>query len=372
VDDDLRIRILAPQRLSSPIQTNAYHTAASLVKHHHAKVDWIEPPRSPFSPAAKRDGAETSIGDIKPGVPWRNPLPGARRSRIARAAAIAYARRRIRTLDRAAFTLAYTPLAVRQVPPGDFVVYHVVDAPNAWSDAPPDMGQFERALRRADLVLAASQPIHDMIQEISDQSVLFENCYNGEVFAFATLPYVPQVASYVGAVNAKKIDAELLSRVAAMHPGVNFELWGPVDADFARTLQHLCETTKNVSYQGQIGHTEANEVIARSALSVLPGPSGYSVDHSLPLKLVEAAAVGRPAVTTGPVPLWMKATARHARTASEFSQAILELTEVSPEKLRSVAAVVRDRYTYEARNSRLLDAVAMRRDGYGDSSRHLS
>jgi glycosyltransferase involved in cell wall biosynthesis len=368
VNADLRVRILAPQPWSSPIRTNAYHTAVSLVRHEHAKIDWIDPPRSPYSPADQRDGAERLIGDIQPAA-WRNPLPGVRHSRIARAASIAYARHRMRVIEKAAFTLAYTPLAVQQVPSRDFVVYHVVDAPNAWSDAPPDMRQFERALRRADLVLAASQPIYDMIKGTSHRPFLFENCYDGEVFAFAPLPDAPWVASYVGAVNAKKIDVALLSQVAAMHPEVNFELWGPVDHDFERALKQLCDSTKNISYQGQINHAEANEVIAKSALSVLPGPSGYSVDHSLPLKLVEAAAVGRPAVTTGPVPAWMTATARRARTASEFSQAILELSQVSAEELRRVAAVARDRYTYEARNSRLLDTVAMRRNSLAETSR---
>jgi glycosyltransferase involved in cell wall biosynthesis len=261
-----------------------------------------------------------------------------------------------------AFTLAYTPLAVQQVPRGDFIVFHVVDAPNAWSDAPPNMGQFERALRRADLVLAASQPIYDMIEETSHRAVLFENCYNSEIFAFAPLRDKSRVASYVGAVNAKKIDTSLLTQVAALHPEMHFELWGPVDQSFAQALEQLCRSAKNVRYQGQISHTQASEVIANSVVSVLPGPSGYSVDHSLPLKLVESAAVGRPAVTTGPVPEWMMTTARRVRNAAEFSQAILELTQIPPEELRIVAAAVRDRYTYEARSSRLLDMFSIQRE----------
>jgi glycosyltransferase involved in cell wall biosynthesis len=370
VNDKLRVRILAPQPWLSPIRTNAHHTAVSLIRHQNANVEWVDPPRSPFSPAARRDRAETLAGNIRP-ASWRNPLPGARRSRIARAASVAYARHRIRALEQAAFSIAYTPLAVQQVPPGDFVVYHVVDAPNAWTDAPPDMRQFERALRRAALVLAASQPIYDMINRITQQAVLFENCYDGEVFAFTPRPDAPRIASYVGAVSAKKIDVALLSQVAAMHPEVNFELWGPVDDDFALSLEQVCDSTKNISYQGQISQAAASEVITKSALCVLPGPRGYSVDHSLPLKLVEAAAVGRPAVTTGPVPAWMTATVRRASTAAEFSQAIVELTRVSPEELRGVAAVARDRYTYEARNLRLLETVAMRRDAHAETSRLL-
>jgi glycosyltransferase involved in cell wall biosynthesis len=110
--------------------------------------------------------------------------------------------------------------------------------------------------------------------------------------ALAALPG-PRIG-YVGAVDRRAFDAELVAAVARARPAWTFVLAGPVDPRVGACFAGVA----NVHLLGPVPYDRLPALLGACDVCLVPYRVGGRIDYVQPKKLLEYLAAGKPVVTT--------------------------------------------------------------------------
>ena len=227
------------------------------------------------------------------------------------------------------------------------VVYHVLDNyaefidRNATALRAAMHHNEERMLKRADVVVAVSDSLHQRCLQHNLSSFLVPNGVNTEMFRASTMKGVvpadlrrlPRpIIGYVGAIQPI-VDYSLLHRMSIERPEWSLVLAGPQDLDGAAqaALDTLC-SRPNVHYLGCKPVGEVPTYIGACDVCLMPYHPGKStVPDSDSIKLYEYLACGRPVVSVDvPSAARFSPLVRIARDGDEFIKGVEESLAEGP------------------------------------------
>lgn len=365
----MRVSIFAPLPSSSPIPTNAISTAKALAFFEGADVTWIEPFQSPLSRLGNAQHLPDRCGDtFAEFVEQSNLLPGDSRAKIVSVINRKFMTKKLKKVvaghDAAiCYTLPAYKVA-RQLGP---TIYHVVDWPGAWAGKEtPD--SWPLAIRHADLILASSQPLKTHLNKYGVACELAENCYDSTTFSLSSRPD-NKTALYMGAVNQQKINFGLLQRTIDANRDWKFLIVGPQSPHDQEAIQQTMRNRTNVEFAGAVNKAEAADMMRLSRLTINPAPEEIGTKYSLPLKLVESVASGRPFLTTGHIPGWAAEVCRDLTRVP-----LAEADEIDDLVLIHSASRMKAERSYQARASMLrseIQNIQQQRSGFRDQGGSL-
>lgn len=182
-----------------------------------------------------------------------------------------------------------------------------------------------RAQAAADLVTVSSAALPSRLPAVGSQPVVVANACDPTRFHpdgpvtrwIAELP-APRIG-YLGAVDTRALDGELVAAVARRHPEWAFVLAGPTTPAGRLPLAGL----RNVHLAGPVPYDEAPAFVRGFDVGLIPYRVGGRVDYVHPKKCYEYLATGVPVVAT-PLPalLTLDAPIRLASDPEEFGDAI--------------------------------------------------
>jgi glycosyltransferase involved in cell wall biosynthesis len=187
----------------------------------------------------------------------------------------------------------------------------------------------KRALRSAvagaDLVLASSTALPAQLPSSRSKPIVLANACDPDLFqpdgpAVPWLTELPgPVLGYLGAVDTRAFDAELIATVATARPEWTFVLVGPSTKAGRAALLGLT----NVHLFGAVSYEQAPAVIRSFDVALIPYRTGGLIDYVHPKKLYEYLAVGKPVVATAlPALLGLNAPIRLAVDSAAFTEQI--------------------------------------------------
>ncbi|WP_422770513.1 glycosyltransferase [Plantactinospora sp. WMMC1484] len=227
-------------------------------------------------------------------------------------------------------------------------------------------GHLRRALRHAvaeaDLVLASSSALPARLPGARRPPVVLPNgcdpeCFTADGPVAAALAELPRpILGYLGAVDTRAFDGELVAAVAAARPEWTVLLIGPSTPAGRAPLRGL----SNVRLWPAVPFAEAPALVRGFDVGIIPYRVGGLIDYVHPKKCYEYLAAGRPVVAT-PLPALreLSAPVRLAATPARFVASVeAELrTAWCPGVVaeRRAAAVPQ---SWDARGARLRDLLA--------------
>ncbi|MGP3924095.1 glycosyltransferase [Streptomyces sp. 8N616] len=203
------------------------------------------------------------------------------------------------------------------------------------------------ASRIADLVVASSSALPARLPGARRRPAVVPNGCDPDLFTVegpvadwvARLPR-PRLG-YVGAVDTRAFDGELLAAVARRHPDWTFVVVGASTRPGRAALRGL----PNVHRRGQIPLEDVPAILRGCDVCLLPYRLGGLIDYVHPKKLYEYLALGKPVVAT-PLPALTELPDGLVRLAAgphAFTSAIEQALETAPcpetQSLRRAAAV---------------------------------
>lgn len=183
------------------------------------------------------------------------------------------------------------------------------------------------AVGAADLVLTSSTALAQHLPPARGPVIELLNACDPDHFRRgATVPLalerLPQPRiGYVGAIDDRAFDSDLVATIAGARPDWTFVLAGPVDSRVARKFT----TLPNVLLVGPVPYEELSGVMAAFDVCLIPYRVGERIDYVQPKKLFEYLAAGKPVVATAlPALSRLEIPYHRATTAEAFVQAIAE------------------------------------------------
>jgi glycosyltransferase involved in cell wall biosynthesis len=182
-----------------------------------------------------------------------------------------------------------------------------------------------RAVAGADLVTVSSPALPFWLPATGRQPVIVANACDPAHFRpdgpvtrwIAELP-APRIG-YLGAVDTRALDGELVAAVARQHPEWTFVLAGPATPAGRLPLAGL----PNVHLAGPVPYQDAPALVRGFDVGLIPYRRGGRVDYVHPKKCYEYLAAGLPVVAT-PLPALMSldTSVRLAAGPKDFGEAI--------------------------------------------------
>jgi glycosyltransferase involved in cell wall biosynthesis len=225
-------------------------------------------------------------------------------------------------------------------------VYHCTDDHAGYAEAlglDPEKSAREEAelVEAVDVVFATSRPLYEMHRRRNPRTFLMPNVADverfapvgrGEVAPAAELAHLPHpVAGFIGAVDAYKVDFELVDEVARRLPGWSFVFVGPVGVGDG-TGESVLPKAPNVHYLGPRPHTSLPSYIAGFDVCTIPYRLNRYTAGVFPLKFWEYLAAGKPVVSTALPGLVDDADCAYlVRNAEDFAAALVEAARSAAE-----------------------------------------
>jgi glycosyltransferase involved in cell wall biosynthesis len=222
------------------------------------------------------------------------------------------------------------------------VVYHCVDDFGAFAGAPPAIARYEERLcRRADVVVACSQPLFESRRRWNPRTVLVRHGVEHGHFARALDPAlaipddlarIPRPRVGFHGLIAEWVDLALVRTLADALPKAHVVLVGLT----TRPTPEL-DGARNVHVLGRRPYAELPAYCKGMDVALLPFAPGPLTVAANPLKLREYLAAGLPVVATDiPEARWLAPHVQVAANASDFVAAVRRALErPGPDAARS-------------------------------------
>ncbi|RUW61235.1 glycosyltransferase [Mesorhizobium sp. M7A.F.Ca.US.008.03.1.1] len=202
----------------------------------------------------------------------------------------------------------YTPMALRftEFLDPDICVYDCMDELSAFKNAPPELGQMEKALlRRADLVFTGGLSLFETKRHLHHAIFPFPSSIDVKHFHTArrsgTEPadqagiQHPRVG-YFGVID-ERLDVELVAQAAETMPDVQFVMLGPVVKIDPATLP----TAENLHWLGSKAYCDLPDYLRHWDAGWMPFALNEATRFISPTKTPEFLAAGLPVISTAVV-----------------------------------------------------------------------
>lgn len=283
-----------------------------------------------------------------------------------------------RLVGRAADTLGLTePILWAYVPQAELllsrlrprlVVYHCVDDISAHPriDSASFRAAEARFARRADVVLASSQPLAERMRRLNRNVYYMANVADTELFSTAQRsgPIDPAVAAlprprivFVGAIAGTKLDIRLLIELAELRPQWSVVLVGPVGLGDPLVDLSILGDVPNLHLLGPRCYAELPEVLRGAQAAVIPYKLNQLTASIFPMKVYEYLAAGLPVVATALPSLAEVDGITFAADASEMVAALEQAVSEDSVDARAARARLADGHSWEARLRELAEVV---------------
>lgn len=194
----------------------------------------------------------------------------------------------------------YTPmmLPIAQHLNAAYTVYDCMDELSAFKFAPPELTDLERELFEvADVVFTGGHSLYEAKQQQHANAHPFPSAVDIAHFAQArdslpTTAATPRIGFY-GVID-ERLDIDLVDRVAALRPHMEFEIVGPVVKIDPATLPQR----DNIIYTPSQPYAALPDCLGRWHAAMMPFARNESTRFISPTKTPEYLAAGRPVVST--------------------------------------------------------------------------
>jgi glycosyltransferase involved in cell wall biosynthesis len=322
--------VLATADWDHPLWTNKQHTAQALVAEGH-RVLYVESLglRPPRVGAADRTRILRRLRRMvqpprlrQQGLwVWSPPvLPGGHKglalalNRLALQLGLAFARRWLGFQQPILWT--YNPLTHLYLDLSQFSgsVYHCVDRIQDQPGMPVDVIEVNEALlsKAVDVIFVTSPELEMLHRHRNARTFLFGNVADHEHFSTSRLglagkplPCPKSLATkgrprllFIGAIDAYKLDLDMLTSLAGRHPEWEFVLIGPVGECDPSTDVSALQALSNVHLAGPVAYSDLPSWLAHADLALLPLQVNGYTRHMFPMKFFEYLSSGLPVVAT--------------------------------------------------------------------------
>ncbi len=257
---------------------------------------------------------------------------------------------------------AYVPqaeLLLERLAPS-LVVYHCVDdiAAHPRIDAADFRAAERRFARRADLVLASSDPLAERMRLLNPNVHCVTNVADVELFATArgAGPIDPALAGlpeprivFTGAVAASKLDLPLLAELATLRPDWSIVLVGPVGLGDPHTDVSGLARIGNVHLIGPRPYAHLPAVLRGAQAAIVPYLMNELTAGIFPMKAYEYLAAGLPVVATPLPSLRAVEGISFAADAHDFAGHLERLMSEDNPAARATRSRLADGHSWEAR-----------------------
>jgi teichuronic acid biosynthesis glycosyltransferase TuaH len=296
-----------------------HHLADELSRDH--PVLYLDPPTSVVSRIRNREAATAARGpgvhEVRPGLAVLSVrLPPFKDRRVVKPLSLWLTRRALR---RAVATLGASQVSTLVVTSLDPLlgaldervsVYYAKDDYVSGTeligvDRDTVVSWVSRLCRAADVVVAVSPALVDVLREYGTDPVLIPNGCDVEAFAAAGVPPADSepCAAFVGHLS-ERVDVRLLEAVARR--GVRLKVIGPTQATMAGGHFDALRELPTVEWLGAVPYAALPEALSDVTTGLLPYADTAFNRASFPLKILEYLAAGRRVVsTTLPAVQWL-------------------------------------------------------------------
>lgn len=322
--------VLATADWDHPLWTNKQHTAQALVAEGH-RVLYVESLglRPPRVGAADRTRILRRLRRmVQPPRRrqqrlwvWSPPvLPGGNQglalafNRLALQLGLTIARRLLGFQQPLLWT--YNPLTLLYLDLKQFSgsIYHCVDRIQDQPGMPFDVIELNEALlsQSVDVVFVTSPELEMLHRYRNARTFLFGNVADHDHFSTARLgvagtplPCPASLATrcgprllFMGAIDAYKLDLDMLTALASRHPVWEFVLIGPVGECDPSTDVSALQACSNVQLVGSVAYSDLPSWLAHADVALLPLQVNGYTRHMFPMKFFEYLSSGLPVVAT--------------------------------------------------------------------------
>jgi len=221
------------------------------------------------------------------------------------------------------------------------------------------------AARRSRIVFTTAQPLFDRHSAANPRTYLVPNVGDFDHFARAAdrssadpeLLELPRpVLGFAGSLDPRKVDLDVLRRLADSFPTGTVLLAGPARGAYRSSMDELV-SRRNVRWLGFRRYEELPEVIAAFDVALIPYLENDYTRSCFPLKVYEYLAAGKPVVATGLPEL--AELAPHVVLATTASSAVEAVGAALTHEARGATErqALAARNTWETRTSRLLELI---------------
>lgn len=156
---------------------------------------------------------------------------------------------------------------------------------------------------KADLVLTNSTFFSERFKQHNPNTYAIETGVNLELYNISRNYIIPNdlqsiphpIVGYVGNINGRRLDSDLLLYLAQQRPQYNFVFVGFEDKHFS---QHLLHQQKNVYFLGKKSTNVLPDYIYGFDICINPQIVNEITEGNYPLKIDEYLAMGKPIVAT--------------------------------------------------------------------------
>lgn len=254
------------------------------------------------------------------------------------------------------------------------VIYDCVDEYSTFPaySAPARKAQIQaneaRLLQIANLVFTTSRPLYELKKQSNPQTYLVENVGDAEHFGktileetaipseMAELP--KPIIGFVGALDAYKVDFELIKYLAENQPEWSFVLIGPIGEGDRQTRIDLLQKINNIHFLGAKPYSQLPNYVKGLNVCVIPYQINQYTCYSFPLKVYEFLATGKPVVTTNLSSLKdLSGVLKIASDHQEFLRFLSQAVEEDDPKERTRRIEVARQNSWDHRVERLLEII---------------
>lgn len=167
--------------------------------------------------------------------------------------------------------------------------------------------------------------------------------------------FFPPLIGYTGTISSEWFDASLLGEVAQLCPEMTFLLIGPTHPE----LRHHPDLQKaNIHFLGPRSYQELPSYLNAFSVCIIPKVRSEMTNASMPLKLREYLAAGKPIVSTLPVPAQFSNLVTVVKDAENFATALKKCVQIDTPEMYTARQMAVRNDSWEAVTETLSQLIA--------------
>jgi len=238
------------------------------------------------------------------------------------------------------------------------LIYHCVDPLIIDYDRRHGMISETRILEKSDLVICTSKQLYKEKLKINRNSFFIPNAadlkhcsmaLDEDLLVYSNLKSIKKpIIGYFGNIE-RRIDFDLLHKVALKNPDMNFVFVGPTENDY---IPKDFRNMFNVHFLGKVPYKDMPSVLKGFDVAVIPFKKDEVSSTIFPLKLFEYLGAGRPVVATdfnADLIDFTDDTVSYCRNDIEFSRALNDALESNLSEHKSKRLLIASENTWDKR-----------------------